>query len=103
MGTVVALPLSGWLSDAVGWESVFYTFGASGCVWFVVWAFVLPSVEEEKASPKKRWPPMKSILTSVPAWAMVLVHTAYNWGYYTLLTDTPTHLANIQHFSLSAV
>ena len=27
-GTVVSMPLSGWLANEVNWESVFYVFGA---------------------------------------------------------------------------
>ncbi|GFR78863.1 vesicular glutamate transporter 2.2, partial [Elysia marginata] len=40
LGTVFSLPISGYLCDsdiAGGWPSVFYVFGAVGCVWFVVW------------------------------------------------------------------
>ncbi|KAK7475883.1 hypothetical protein BaRGS_00032851, partial [Batillaria attramentaria] len=40
LGTVFAMPLSGLLCQygfAGGWPSVFYVFGALGCVWFVVW------------------------------------------------------------------
>lgn len=39
----------------------------------------------------------------MPVWTLVFTHFAYNWGFYILLTDTPTYLSNIQHFSLSAV
>ncbi len=31
-GTVISMPLSGYLCDALGWESVFYVFGALGLV-----------------------------------------------------------------------
>ena len=32
-----------------------------------------------------------------------MVHTGHNWGLYTLLTEIPTYLNNVQHFSLKAV
>jgi predicted MFS family arabinose efflux permease len=38
MGTVLSLPISGVLCDTLGWESVFYVFGACGLVWFIFWA-----------------------------------------------------------------
>lgn len=44
-GTVVTLPVSGWLCDTDflgGWPSVFYVFGALGIVWSLVW-FLLVS------------------------------------------------------------
>ena len=35
MGTIVSLPLTGLLCDAVGWQFVFYASGSLGIVWFV--------------------------------------------------------------------
>ena len=32
--------------------------------------------------------------------ALIAAHTGQNWGLYTLLTEAPTYLNNIQHFSL---
>jgi hypothetical protein len=43
------------------------------------------------------------MLGSMPVWAIVAAHTAHTWGFYTLLTETPTYLSSIQHFSLTAV
>ena len=53
MGTVISMPVSGYLCDVgdgllfnnvhnfyvqyLGWESVFYVFGALGVVWFIAW------------------------------------------------------------------
>ena len=41
MGTVISLPISGILCETLGWESVFYIFGACGLVWFVLWSFLV--------------------------------------------------------------
>lgn len=47
IGTVVALPVSGWLmgnedahasSLTSGWPSVFYVFGILGIIWFIFWS-----------------------------------------------------------------
>lgn len=35
MGTVVSLPLTGLLCDAVGWQFAFYASGSLGVVWFL--------------------------------------------------------------------
>ena len=40
-GTVLSMPVSGILADEVSWESVFYVFGALGCVWFALWCFLV--------------------------------------------------------------
>ena len=46
-GTVVALPVSGVLANDVGWEWVFYVFGAFGCFWFLFWAVFIYSSPAE--------------------------------------------------------
>lgn len=60
-GTVVAMPLSGILAKAYGWESLFYVFGKRtfilreifiyitsfafsgtiGCIWFILWLIIV--------------------------------------------------------------
>ena len=46
-GTVVSMPLSGILCETLGWESVFYVFGALGVLWFIVWALLVFNGPEE--------------------------------------------------------
>lgn len=88
-GTVVAMPASGLLAAAYGWESVFYVFGAIGVVWLVLWMIIVrrcpeedPFISEEEKTyiikklgerkdltvPK---PPWKAMFTSAPVWAIV--------------------------------
>lgn len=43
-GTVVSLPVSGWLCSLDlmgGWPLAFYIFGALGLVWFIFWVFLI--------------------------------------------------------------
>lgn len=47
-------------------------------------------------------PPYKHILLSVPTVATVVTTMCHHYGFYTLLTMTPTYLNNIQHFSLDS-
>ncbi|GBM03563.1 Putative inorganic phosphate cotransporter [Araneus ventricosus] len=44
--------------------------------------------------------PWKDILTSRFVWALVITHFGQNWGFYTLLTELPTYLAEILHFDI---
>ncbi|XP_064103173.1 putative inorganic phosphate cotransporter [Macrobrachium nipponense] len=121
-GTVVSLPICGLLcqSDFLGgWPSVFYVFGVLGLLWFIFWMLLIsntpeshPTISlEEKIyiqttlndalkakTPKIPW---KHILTSMPFWAIFVVHIAQNWGFYFLLTELPTYMKNILHFSLA--
>lgn len=39
-GTILALPLVGYLSSSdIGWPSAFYLFGSLGILWIVIWYF----------------------------------------------------------------
>lgn len=109
-GTVIAMPASGLLAGAYGWESVFYVFGAIGCVWLVLWLIIVKRCPEEdpfisdeeriyivtklgQRQDVKITPPWRAIFTSAPVWAIVASHCAENWGFYTLLTQLPTFLS----------
>ena len=46
LGTIVTLPLTGIICDALGWEAAFYIFGASGILWFFFWAFLVYETPE---------------------------------------------------------
>lgn len=44
IGTVITLPLAGFLCDSAfigGWPSVFYVLGIAGVIWFVLWALLV--------------------------------------------------------------
>jgi ACS family sodium-dependent inorganic phosphate cotransporter-like MFS transporter 5 len=49
IGTVVTLPLTGYLCDGTfmgGWPAIFYVLGIAGCVWFVFWAIFIYDTPE---------------------------------------------------------
>ncbi|GFY39055.1 putative inorganic phosphate cotransporter [Trichonephila inaurata madagascariensis] len=87
-----------------------------GCVWFILWVSLIhetpeshPRISKEELSlirqgheKKPRVPtPWKSVLTSVPLWALLAAHCGETWGFYTLLIQAPTYLSNILHFDLN--
>jgi MFS family permease len=44
VGTIVSMPLSGWLcASPYGWPSVFYLCGGLGVLWFVLWICLVHS------------------------------------------------------------
>ncbi|XP_076064319.1 putative inorganic phosphate cotransporter isoform X2 [Oratosquilla oratoria] len=122
-GTIVAMPISGYLCDSSwlgGWPAVFYVFGTLGIIWFIFWVIFVydkpsshPWISNEertyietslslKASNSKALPiPWYHILTSMPFWAIVVSHFGHNWGFYMLLTELPTYLKTILHFNMS--
>ncbi|XP_054722553.1 sialin-like [Uloborus diversus] len=120
IGTVVAMPLSGILCDSQflgGWPSVFYVFGFLGCLWFVLWAFLIYETPEKhpyisktellliqsgrtEDISKGKNIPWRAILCSVPVWTLMVTHFGQNWGFYTFLTELPTYLSTILHYKM---
>ena len=122
LGTVIGMSLSGVLCDhgfAGGWPSVFYVFGAAGCVWSLAW-FILchnsPSAHPrislaerqyieksmEYSESSARLPvPWRKIATSRPFWACAVTHCAANWGFYTLLTCLPKYMRDVLQFDMT--
>jgi MFS transporter, ACS family, solute carrier family 17 (sodium-dependent inorganic phosphate cotransporter), member 5 len=124
-GTIISLPLSGWLCSLDfmgGWPLAFYIFGGLGIVWFMFWMYfvydtphVHPriSVEERRyiehsvcsrseeiVDPADDSVPWKSIFTCVPLWALLITQCGQSWAFYTQLTELPTYMANILHFNI---
>ncbi|XP_056154473.1 sialin isoform X1 [Lampris incognitus] len=119
-GAFVALPLTGYICQTLGWPAVFYCCGAAGCLWSVFW-FILVSDDpriHRRISKEERdyiikslgsqgtghgWSvPLLSMLLSVPLWAIILTQMCSNWSYYTLLTSLPTYMNNVLHFDLKS-
>jgi predicted MFS family arabinose efflux permease len=46
-GTVVFAPLSGVLTEALGWESVFYIFGGVAVAFSIIWVFLIHEAPSE--------------------------------------------------------
>lgn len=43
------------------------------------------------------------IAKSLPFWAILLAHMGYNYGYETLMTELPTYMKQVLHFSIKDV
>ncbi|XP_042203099.1 putative inorganic phosphate cotransporter [Homarus americanus] len=122
-GTVVTLVVSGWLCDSEflgGWPSVFYVFGALGFVWCVLWFLLvhdspethptispaelnhIQSSQDLRKQAKVKNIPWKAIFTAPPMWAGMGMCLGTSFGFFTLLTELPTYLSNIQHFDINS-
>ncbi|XP_049308921.1 putative inorganic phosphate cotransporter [Bactrocera dorsalis] len=119
-GTVIIMSISGILATSkFGWPSIFYVSGGCGIIWSFMWllwgaesprqsklitpkernyiesALEVLSKSESNTTPAKLPTPWLSIFTSVPFWALNITHCAYNWGYWTLLTQIPSYIKNV--------
>lgn len=120
-GTIVSLPVSGWLCGVDfmgGWPLAFYVFGSLGIVWLVFWVFFIydtpsshpricrqeqayilasigPQDEDDRAAV-----PWFDILTCLPLWAILVTMCGQSWAFYTQLTELPTYMSEILHFDI---
>jgi len=47
--------------------------------------------------------PWKSILTSWPVWALIIVEAGHDWGGFTIISDLPKYMSDVLHFSITEV
>jgi ACS family sodium-dependent inorganic phosphate cotransporter len=118
-GTVITMPLGGFLAAYFGWESVFYFFGAVALFWFFIWMlcisrspaedkwinekekqYILKSFARNKGSQRPKNLPWKEIFSSPAVWAIVAAQFAELWAFYTMLTQLPTFLMDTMEFDL---
>ena len=114
--------LCGALAESFGWEWDFYLFAILSLVFSLAWIGLIfnqpaehPRITQaekdylekemglDKPSLRKKRPPYFQIVKSVPFWALVMTFVASSWGFYTLETEIPTYLNNIQHIPLTYV
>ncbi|XP_065326517.1 sialin-like [Pelmatolapia mariae] len=119
-GAFVALPLTGYICQMLGWPAVFYICGGAGCLWAVFWFIFVSddprthrriSKEERDYITKTVGPqgtghgwslPLLHMALSVQLWAIIVTQMCSNWAYYTLLTSLPTYMNVILHFDLQS-
>ncbi|XP_044728458.1 putative inorganic phosphate cotransporter isoform X2 [Chrysoperla carnea] len=123
LGTVISLQVSGLLSGtpSLGWPSIFYTHGAVGILWSVLWLmfgsntpaehprisseeqkYIEASFSDDLASPSRKIPtPWGPIFKSLPMWALTIVNCGHNWGFWTLLTEMPSFMKQVLDFDFT--
>lgn len=92
LGTLFALPATGWLVRDYGWPTPFYVFGLVGLVWAVAW---FASIGERDAPAEPAGPrtpiPWLTLLRLPAVWAIIVVHFCHNWTLYLLLSWLPSY------------
>uniref|UniRef100_A0A6P7FXI1 Sialin n=1 Tax=Diabrotica virgifera virgifera TaxID=50390 RepID=A0A6P7FXI1_DIAVI len=123
VGTVVAMPVCSLLAASMGWESIFYTFGAVGLLWCGFWMFIVSdtpagdssisakeleyiqkSIESENSQKNEENTPVPwlSMFTSLPVWAIAVGFFCETWGFYTMLTYLPKIMKNVLKFDIQS-
>jgi MFS family permease len=105
LGTVFALIVTPYIVERLGWEWVFYLFGALGLFWLVAWQRMvtadpadhprihpeeLATIRAEAPTAAEASPSIAAFLRSAPVWAIVVTHFCNNWSLYVLLSWLPT-------------
>jgi ACS family sodium-dependent inorganic phosphate cotransporter len=103
LGTVFALPVTGWLVKDFGWPVPFYAFGVVGLVWAAVWFW---RVAEGRAVPDESAAapgvvPWGRLLHAPSVWAIIVAHFCTNWSLYVLLAWLPSYFKGTFHVSLA--
>ncbi|XP_061188671.1 sialin-like [Saccostrea echinata] len=125
LGNALAFPVSSLFCEYVGWPWIFYFLGSCSLLWTLFWGFFvrdspgeMPNITEiekkyiehslgkqnlpENPYLRKKGKPWKSILTSLPVWAILVTNAAGNYGAYMLLTQIPTYLKEVLKFNIKS-
>ncbi|KAL0821741.1 hypothetical protein ABMA28_005164 [Loxostege sticticalis] len=120
LGTVATWSLTGPLMEKFGWASAFYVPAVLTVVWCFFWWYLVadtpadhPRITDserkyilealgDKVKKIKGLPPLKSIVTSFPFLAMVVLHYGNLWGLYFIMTVGPKFVSSVLGFELSA-
>ncbi|XP_034952204.1 uncharacterized protein [Chelonus insularis] len=119
LGAAVMMQIGGLLIATFGWESVFYFTGGLGTIWSIIWFLVVydspaehPRISAEErryieeaigftASKKVVYAvPWKSMLTSMPVWAIIITGACNAFGFFTIFTQLPTYMKFILNYKI---
>jgi ACS family sodium-dependent inorganic phosphate cotransporter len=104
IGTMISLPVTGWMIRDFGWPMPFYIFGALGIVWALFWYGMVPegrSPDVPVESGTSRSIPWGRLLSSRAIWAIIINHFCSNWALYVMLAWLPTYFKRTFDVSLA--
>ncbi|CAH4028612.1 unnamed protein product [Pieris brassicae] len=119
LGIALQLMAAGFLAEAWGWQAIFYTNGALGIIWTIIYLFIGAGRPEDSKyiskeeslyirtslgrveEPKRVKTPWSKIVLCLPLWAAVIGHCGQNWGFFTLMTEMPTYMAKVLGMNLT--
>ncbi|XP_063363022.1 vesicular glutamate transporter 1 [Cydia amplana] len=105
-GIVIGMPLSGMLSDYIGWQAPFYFYGVFGLIWYCMWlwlvferpskhphiagkemAYIEQSLGTASQAPMPSFwgTPWKAFFTSPPVYAIIVANFCRTWNFCLLV------------------
>lgn len=117
---VVTWMMLGVLTENYGWEIGFYVTSIFTFVFIAIWYYFVadtpakhPRITHEERnmikesigsnlSATKTYPPVCSLLTSLPFLALTVLHYGGLWGLYFLQTAAPKFMSEVLGFNLSS-
>jgi ACS family sodium-dependent inorganic phosphate cotransporter len=104
IGTMISLPVTGWIIRDFGWPMAFYSFGAVGVVWALFWFGWVkegrsPDLPEPVNAPREI--PWGKLLRLRAVWAIFVAHFCSNWALYVMLAWIPTYFRRTFDVSLA--
>ncbi|KAJ8679908.1 hypothetical protein QAD02_015695 [Eretmocerus hayati] len=121
IGNVIAMQSSGLLcGSSLGWPSSFYFWGTIAVLWSLAWyCFGRESpAEHPSIAPDEKLyiesslgiietsepvsTPWKSILSSVPVWALLITQWTQTWGFWLLLSKIPTYMGKVLKYDIQS-
>jgi len=124
VGTVLSLLFTGIIVQYMSWEAVFYIMGGLSSVWCLLWWLMITDspqtnpyisdeerdyiasslgVGDEEVTKKKLSVPWKHVWTSIPFYAILLSHLFSNFGWYTLLIETPIYYDQVLKLTMNKI
>ncbi|XP_066258289.1 putative inorganic phosphate cotransporter [Euwallacea similis] len=120
IGPILSSLIAGYISSSwIGWPASFYIIGSLGLAWCFLYLFlgfnapaVHPTITKEErdyihsslkesASDEVIPVPWKSILTSLPVFAILVCSMGGAWGYSMMMTEIPIYLAKVMKFEIA--
>ncbi|KAM6184925.1 sodium-dependent phosphate transport protein 1 [Rhynchocyon petersi] len=118
LGAFIVSLVTGFICQSLGWPIVFYIFGAYGCALCLLW-FVLVyddpndhpciSISEKEYitsslvhqfSSSQQSLPIKSMLKSLPIWAISFACFGFFWSNSIMILYIPTYINSVLHINI---
>ncbi|URE11349.1 Sugar transporter [Musa troglodytarum] len=118
LGNVISFLASPIILSSIGINGAFAFFAAIGFIWLAAWT--LGITNDPRDSPRisqaelqliragkmdskmenSQLPPLRYLLSKLPAWSCILANVANNWGYFVLLSWMPVYFKTVYNVNL---